>query len=191
MKNGANGTNGSKGDTGLTGATGSQGVKGDTGLTGSSGAAGGTGATGSAGAAGISSAQWVTLTPFSLSSASALGESVWVNFGSAAENGSFIFQIILDGTFSGPNPSNLSIGLEIASVGSSTAFHSQIFSTDTTNLVNGAFGRHIQFQIMGTITSVATSNLLHVRVIDMNSSISTAILTFSGSALITKVGSIG
>ena len=201
--NGTNGTNGAKGDPGVAGsngtngvdgidgAAGSQGVKGETGLTGSSGPQGGVGATGNQGTAGISSAQWVTLNSFSLSSASALGESEWVNVGSIATEGSYTFQIILDGTFSVSNPSNLSIGLTISPVGSSTSYHFRSMSTDTFNLVNGAYGRHIQFLIIGTITSAATSNLLHLQVIDSNSSIETAILTFNGSALITKVGSIG
>jgi hypothetical protein len=115
----------------------------------------------------------------------------WVNFGVATTDGSYTFQIILDGTFSGTIPGNLEIGLEVKAVGAATNMNTQIMSTDTTNFLNGSAGRRIQFIVIGTITSVATSTLLEARVIDMRGNISTAILSFSGSALITKVGSIG
>ena len=185
---GTNGVDGSKGDTGLTGSTGSQGVKGDTGLTGSSGATGGTGATG---AAGISNAQWVAVPVIRLTSESPVEGTPWVNFGVASADGSYTFQIILDGTFSGTTPGTLSIGLEITAVGAATNMNTQIMASDATNFVNGTSARRIQFIVFGTITSAATSTLLHARVIDMRGNISGSILSFNGYALITKVGSIG
>ena len=188
---GTNGVNGSKGDAGLAGVKGDQGIqgiKGDTGLTGSSGAAGGTGATG---AAGISNAQWVAVPVIRLTNASPVEGTPWVNFGVASADGSYTFQIILDGTFSGTTPGALSIGLEITAVGAATNMNTKIMASDATNFVNGTSARRIQFIVFGTITSVATSTLLQARVIDMNGNISGSILSFNGNALITKVGSIG
>ena len=188
---GTNGVDGSKGDTGLAGAkgdTGIQGVKGDTGLTGSSGSQG---ATGSAGAAGISSAQWVAMPLMTLASDSPDGSTPWVNFGFASADGSFTFQIILDGTLSGTPPTLLSIKLEVQAGGVASNMNLQIMCSDGTSFVNGSAGRRIQFVAIGTITSTATSTLLKARVSDMKGNISGLILSFNGTALITKVGSIG
>ena len=188
---GTNGVDGSKGDTGLAGAKGDQGiqgVKGDTGLTGSSGSQG---ATGSAGAAGISSAQWVPIPLMTLASDSPGGSTPWVNFGVASTEGSFTFQIILDGTLSGTPPTTLSIKLEVAAADTATNMNVQIMCSDGISFVNGSTGRRIQFVAFGTITSTATSTLLKARVSDMKSNISGLILSFNGTALITKVGSIG
>ena len=188
---GTNGINGSKGDAGIAGVKGDQGIqgiKGDTGLTGSSGAAGGTGATG---AAGISNAQWVAVPVIRLTSESPVEGTPWVNFGVALVDGSYTFQIILDGTFSPITSAILSIALEITAVGAATNMHTQIMASDATNFVNGSSARRIQFIVFGTITSAATSTLLQARVIDMKGNISTSILSFNGTALITKVGSIG
>ena len=188
---GTNGVDGSKGDTGLAGAkgdTGIQGVKGDTGLTGSSGSQG---ATGSAGAAGISSAQWVAMPLMTLASDSLDGSTPWVNFGVASADGSFTFQIILDGTLSGTPPTLLSIKLEVEAAGVASNMNLQIMCSDGTSFVNGSAGRRIQFVAFGTITSTATSTLLKARVSDMKGNISGLILSFNGTALITKVGSIG
>ena len=188
---GTNGVDGSKGDTGLAGAkgdTGIQGIKGDTGLTGSSGSQG---ATGSAGAAGISSAQWVAMPLMTLASDSPDGSTPWVNFGVASADGSFTFQIILDGTLSGTPPTLLSIKLEVEAAGVASNMNLQIMCSDGTSFVNGSAGRRIQFVAFGTITSTATSTLLKARVSDMKGNISGLILSFNGTALITKVGSIG
>ena len=188
---GTNGVDGSKGDAGLAGAkgdTGIQGVKGDTGLTGSSGSQG---ATGSAGAAGISSAQWVAMPLMTLASDSPDGSTPWVNFGVASADGSFTFQIILDGTLSGTPPTLLSIKLEVQAGGVASDMNLQIMCTDGISFVNGSAGRRIQYVAFGTITSAATSTLLKARVSDMKGNISGLILSFNGTALITKVGSIG
>ena len=188
---GTNGVDGSKGDAGLAGAKGDQGIqglKGDTGLTGSSGSQG---ATGSAGAAGISSAQWVAMPLMTLASDSPDGSTPWVNFGVASADGSFTFQIILDGTLSGTPPTTLSIKLEVEAAGVASNMNLQIMCTDGISFVNGSTGRRIQYVAFGTITSTATSTLLKARVSDMKGNISGLILSFNGTALITKVGSIG
>jgi hypothetical protein len=188
---GTNGVDGSKGDTGLAGAKGDQGiqgVKGDTGLTGSSGSQG---ATGSTGAAGISSAQWVAIPLMTLASDSVGGSTPWVNFGVALADGSYAFQMLLDGTISGTAPTYLSIKLEVDAGGTATNMNVQVMCTDGISFVNGSSGRRIQFMAIGTITSTATSTLLRARVSDMKSNISGLIFSFNGTALITKVGSIG
>lgn len=188
---GINGVDGAKGDAGATGPagpTGSVGAKGDTGSTGATGNAG---TNGSNGAAGISNAYWVTVPTLRLSSSGSMQITSWVNFGSAIDAGSYTFQIILDGTFSTTNTSVLNVGIEIAAGDSSTFFHSQIMESDSDSFVGGLGGRHIQFMVFGTITSVATSTLLKIRAIDLLGNTAPGTLSIDGSALISKVGSIG
>ena len=180
--NGVDGTPGAKGDTGLTGGVGTAGTNGTNGVDGTPG---------SAGAAGISNAYWVALPSVSISAATVGGMTDWINFGAAPEAGSFIYEMILDGTFSGPDPVDLAISFQVLAAGVATSFHSRVLSSDATNFINGTQGRHIQFLVMGTIASTATSSLLRFRFVDVYGTISTATLTFSGNALITKVGSIG
>ena len=126
-----------------------------------------------------------------LTSESPVDGTPWVNFGVALVDGSYTFQIILDGTFSPATSAILSIALEITAVGAATNMNTQIMASDATNFLNGSSARRIQFIVFGTITSAATSTLLQARVIDMRGNISTSILSFNGTALITKVGSIG
>ena len=126
-----------------------------------------------------------------LASDSPDGSTPWANFGIASTGGSFTFQIILDGTLSGTPPTTLSIKLEVEAVGVATNMNLQIMCTDGISFVNGSTGRRIQFVAFGTITSTATSTLLKARVSDMKGNISGLILSFNGTALITKVGSIG
>jgi hypothetical protein len=188
---GTDGTDGTPGAKGADGSDGSPGTNGTNGTNGVDGAPGAKGADGSNGAPGISNAYWVALPSVSISAATVGGITDWLNFGAAPEAGSFIFEIILDGTFSGTDPIDLAISFQVLAAGFATSFHSQVLSSDAINFVNGTPGRHIQFLVTGTITSIATSSLLRFRVADVNGSISTATLTFRGNALITKVGSIG
>ena len=185
---GVDGAPGAKGNDGIDGAPGTNGTNGTNGVDGTNGT---NGVDGTPGAAGITNAYWVALPAVSLSAASVGGVTSWTNFGTAPVGGSFTFEIILDGTFSAGDPTNLAISIQVAGVGVTTTFHTQVLSSDATNFVNGAGGRHIQFLVLGSITSAATSSLVHFRFFDVNGSISTAVLTFSGSAVITKVGSIG
>ena len=188
---GVNGTNGFNGNDGAPGAKGSDGTNGAPGTSGTNGTNGVDGTPGSAGAAGISNAYWVALPSVSISAATVGGMTDWINFGAAPEAGSFIYEMILDGTFSGPDPVDLAISFQVLAAGVATSFHSRVLSSDATNFINGTQGRHIQFLVMGTIASTATSSLLRFRFVDVYGTISTATLTFSGNALITKVGSIG
>jgi hypothetical protein len=126
-----------------------------------------------------------------LASDSPDGSTPWVNFGVASADGSFTFQIILDGTLSGTPPTLLSIKLEVQAGGVASNMNLQIMCTDGISFVNGSAGRRIQYVAFGTITSAATSTLLKARVSDMKGNISGLILSFNGTALITKVGSIG
>ncbi|MEI7540281.1 MAG: hypothetical protein WCJ89_02240 [Actinomycetes bacterium] len=200
---GINGVDGTKGDTGATGpagptgsvgAKGADGTNGTVGLkgdTGSTGATGNAGTNGSNGAAGISNAYWVTVPTLRLSSSGSMQITSWANFGSAIDAGSYTFQIILDGTFSTTNTSVLNVGIEIAAGDASTFFHSQVMESDSDSFVGGLGGRHIQFMVFGTITSVSTTTLLKIRAVDLLGNTAPGTLSIDGSALISKVGSIG
>ena len=127
-----------------------------------------------------------------LSSSDSTQITSWMNFGSTSEAGSYTFQVILDGTFSTVNTNVLSVGIEISAGGANTFFHSQIMESDGSCFVNGVEGRHIQFIAIGTITtSAGAPNLLKVRAFDMIGNTAPGTLSIEGSALITKVGSIG
>ena len=67
----------------------------------------------------------------------------------------------------------------------------RVFSSDSTSFINGFGGRHYQFLIMGTIVSGAATTSLTLRAIDLYGSTSGNALSFTGKALINKVGSIG
>ena len=184
---GAAGITGAKGDTGLTGAAGTPGVKGDTGLTGSAGAAGGTGDTGSAG---ISNSYFVDIQQWTLSTASSSGTSDSSSFGTLASGGSYTFTIMLDGTFSPATANSMNIGMQVVSSVTPASMQYRVFSSDSATFINAIGGRHYQFLVMGTIVCGAGTTSLTLRAVDQYGATSGNMLSFTGKALINKVGSI-
>jgi hypothetical protein len=187
---GSVGATGAKGDTGLTGATGAAGAtggKGDTGLTGGKGDAGTAGAKGDAGAAGISNSYYVSTGDWSLSSGTSMGAMDSNQFGSLPA-GTYTFQILVDGTFSGAFLNAVSIGMTLIATNGTPDY--QVFTSDATAYINGTGGRHIQFLIIGTLTCSGTATFaLHA--VDAIGTTGSTTLRFSGRALFNKVGSIG
>ena len=194
--NGAAGTQGLKGDTGLTGTqgtkgdtglTGSQGVQGDTGTAGSQGVQGDTGTAGAPGAAGISVSYYVDLGTWALSTNVNVGTSdsnIFVTLGV----GSYTFEILVDGTFSPDTSAAMAIGMQVITSAGTLDF--RVFASDAAAFINNYGNRHYQFLIIGKIVCTGVSTL-KMRAVDQHGATDTNLLTFTGRALINKVGSIG
>ena len=190
---GTNGVDGSKGDAGLAGAkgdTGIQGVKGDTGLTGSSGSQG---ATGSAGAAGISSAQWVVLNSTTLNTTSG-GRSIdIVSTAALSADSNYIFEVMVIGLVPVGNTEALFIGgtICIGPSGDCVAIPNQYsIASNSESFANGVNSKQFGIRMMGTYSNASGTPLFGVTIsIQTGSALSS--ISFSGRALITKVGSIG
>jgi len=190
---GTNGVDGSKGDAGLAGAkgdTGIQGVKGDTGLTGSSGSQG---ATGSAGAAGISSAQWVVLSSKALVTTSG-GRSIdIISTASLSADSSYTFEVMVNGLVPVGNTEDLFIGgtISVCTAGDCVPITNQYcIASNSESYANGIKSKHFGIRIMGAYTNVSGTPFFGVNINIQTASLLSSI-SFSGTALITKVGSIG
>ena len=190
---GTNGVDGSKGDTGLAGAkgdTGIQGVKGDTGLTGSSGSQGATGATG---AAGISSAQWVVLSSKALVTTSG-GRSIdIISTASLSADSSYTFEVMVNGLVPVGNTEDLFIGgtISVCTAGDCVPITNQYcIASNSESYANGIKSKHFGIRIMGAYTNASGTPLFGVNINIQTASLLSSI-SFSGTALITKVGSIG
>jgi hypothetical protein len=190
------GAQGVKGDTGLTGTAGSQGVKGDAGLTGGQGLKGDTGTagaqgvkgdTGTTGAAGVSVSYFVDLGTWALRTNQSVGTSESNAFGNL-NTGSYTFEILVDGTFSPNSTADMTIGMQVIASGGSMDF--QVFTSDATTYINTLDQRHYQFMIIGKIVCTSTTTL-SLRATDKRGLTSGNMLSFTGKALINKVGSIG
>ena len=190
---GTNGVDGSKGDTGLAGAKGdqgAQGIKGDTGLTGSSGSQG---ATGSAGAAGISGAQWVVLSSKALVTTSG-GRSIdIISTASLSADSSYTFEVMVNGLVPVGNTEDLFIGgtISVCTVGDCVPITNQYcIASNSESYANGIKSKHFGIRIMGAYTNASGTPFFGVNINIQTASLLSSI-SFSGTALITKVGSIG
>ena len=190
---GTNGVDGSKGDAGLAGSkgdTGIQGVKGDTGLTGSSGSQG---ATGSAGAAGISNARWVVLSSTTLVTTLS-GRSIdIISTASLSVDSSYTFEVMLNGLVPVGNTENLFIGgtISVCTGGDCVPIPNQYcIASNSESYANGIKSKHFGIRIMGAFTNASGTPLFGVNINIQTASLLSSI-SFSGTALITKVGSIG
>ena len=175
---GAQGIQGIKGDTGATGAQGIQGVKGDTGAT---------GATGAAGTSASSISYFVDIPSWMLSTNQNLGTSESSNFISL-ETGSYTFTIMVDGTFAPESLDQTYVGMQLVASGGSLSY--QVFASDSHAFINGLGRRHYEFMMIGKIVCSSTTTL-KLRAVDQYGATSLNLLTFSGKALVNKVGSIG
>jgi hypothetical protein len=191
---GTNGTAGSIGATGATGATGSNGTNGTAGAigaTGPTGAAGSIGATGPTGPAGVSNSFFIDIQQWTLSTGSNLGVSDSSAFGTLVSGASYTFEIMLDGTFSPGTATAMMIGMQLIPSVTPTSIQYRVFASDSTTFINGFGGRHYQFVIMGTIVCASSLTTLTLRAVDQYGSTRVNALSFTGKALLNKVGAIG
>ena len=181
---GAAGTNGTNGINGVDGAAGAAGTPGSPGTPGTPGGKGDTGLTG---ADGVSVSYYVSTGTISLTKSTSMGATDSAPFGSLPA-GTYTFEILVDGVFSTDFISPASFGMQLISTNGTPDY--RVFSSDTTAFINGEGGRHIQFLIIGKLVCTGTATLkLHA--IDQNGVTGSTLLTFTGRALINKVGSIG
>jgi len=210
--NGTNGTNGLKGDTGATGPDGIQGIQGDAGVVGGQGIQGiqgsggnpgvdGTngsqgiqgiqGIKGDTGNAGISKSSFVEIGQTFVSTADVGGATSWTPVASIDSGGSYTFEIIYDGVFSIDTfETKIRLGLTLGATSSTTTFIYRVFASDSVAYLDLSGGRHYQFLVIGVIVT-ATSNGLRLKIIDQLGLTGGVIISFTGNALINKVGSIG
>ena len=181
---GAAGTQGIKGDAGTTGI---QGTKGDAGTTGTQGVQGETGTAGAPGAAGISVSYYVDLGTWALSTNQNIGTSDSNTFITLAV-GSYTFEILVDGTFSPDTATPMTIGMQVVTSAGTLDF--RVFASDSAAYINSYGSRHYQFLIIGKIVCTGVTTL-KMRAIDQYGATDNNLLTFTGRALINKVGSIG
>ena len=185
---GANGVAGVAGAVGVAGANGIAGVAGAVGVAGANGIAGATGATG---AAGISNSYFVDIQQWTLSTSVNSGTSDSTQFGTLIGNGSYSFEIVLDGTFSPGTATLMSIGMQLIASVTPVSLQYRVFTSDSTSYINSVGGRHYQFLIIGTIVCSASTTSLTLRAFDQYGATASNMLSFSGKVLINKVGAIG
>jgi hypothetical protein len=104
------------------------------------------------------------------------------------ETGSYTFSISVDGTFAPETAVAMYIGMQVIASGGNMDF--QVFTSDATTYINTLDQRHYQFMIIGKIVCTSATTL-KLRATDKRGLTSGNMLSFTGRALINKVGSIG
>ena len=187
---GATGSAGAAGVAGAKGETGTQGIQGAKGDSGTQGIQGVKGETGTAGAAGTSESSisyLVNLANWMIATNQKPGTSDSGTF-VTLEAGSYTFNIAVDGTFAPETAVAMYIGMQV--IASAGSMEYQVFSSDAITFINDLDQRHYQFMIIGRIVCTS-STTLKLRATDKRGLTSGNMLSFTGKALINKVGSIG
>ena len=181
---GVQGVQGTKGDTGATGATGAQGP---TGAPGSQGAPGSVGATGPAGDPGISYVKWATV-PEATLAITAVGNSTSHTFFTADSTGNYTFEIIVLGVARFDD--NVKLSAEIV-IGNSAIPNQFAIASDAESGANGMLGRQYGLTVIGAARDVSQGTIFAIRITNRALVSGGTPITFSGRALINKVGTIG
>jgi hypothetical protein len=187
---GTPGVAGAKGDAGATGATGAKGDAGVAGAKGETGTTGGKGDTGGAGAqgvAGISVAKFVTLPETILATGVDGGTSSNIFF-TADSIGNYTFEVLVSGLVLFDNQMKLYAEIVTGDMAIGNQF---TVASDSISGVNQLSGRQYGFRIIGTAANVALGTSFSVKVGIVNAVLPTKNITFTGRALVNKVGSIG
>ena len=184
---GETGTTGAKGDAGATGAKGDPGVAGAKGETGTTGGKGDTGGAGAQGVAGISVAKFVTLPETILATGVDGGTSSNIFF-TADSIGNYTFEVLVSGLVLFDNQMKLYAEIVTGDMAIGNQF---TVASDSISGVNQLSGRQYGFRIIGTAANVALGTSFSVKVGIVNAVLPTKNITFTGRALVNKVGSIG
>jgi len=184
---GATGATGAKGDAGATGAKGDPGVAGAKGETGTTGGKGDTGGAGAQGVAGISVAKFVTLPETILATGVDGGTSSNIFF-TADSIGNYTFEVLVSGLVLFDNQMKLYAEIVTGDMAIGNQF---TVASDSISGVNQLSGRQYGFRIIGTAANVALGTSFSVKVGIVNAVLPTKNITFTGRALVNKVGSIG
>ena len=187
---GTSGVAGAKGDAGtqgIQGLTGLTGAKGDTGTTGSQGAKGDTGGTGAQGVTGISVAKFVTLPSATL--AITTGDNATSQtFFTADTDGNYTFEVIVAGVVNSSDSFNLNA--EIV-VGNSAITNQFAIAASANSFANKISGRQYGFTVIGAVANVSAGAIFALRITNEFPVSGGTSITFTGRALVNKVGSIG
>ena len=184
---GTHGVAGAKGDAGATGAKGDPGVAGAKGETGTTGGKGDTGGAGAQGVAGISVAKFVTLPETILATGVDGGTSSNIFF-TADSIGNYTFEVLVSGLVLFDNQMKLYAEIVTGDMAIGNQF---TVASDSISGVNQLSGRQYGFRIIGTAANVALGTSFSVKVGIVNAVLPTKNITFTGRALVNKVGSIG
>ena len=178
------GATGAKGDPGVAGAKGDAGAKGETGTTGGKGDTGGTGAQG---VAGISVAKFVTLPSATL--AITTGDNATSQtFFTADTDGNYTFEVIVAGVVNSSDSFNLNA--EIV-VGNSAITNQFAIAASANSFANKISGRQYGFTVIGAVANVSAGAIFALRITNEFPVSGGTSITFTGRALVNKVGSIG
>ena len=181
------GVAGAKGDAGATGAKGDPGVAGAKGETGTTGGKGDTGGAGAQGVAGISVAKFATLPETILATGVDGGTSSNIFF-TADSIGNYTFEVLVSGLVLFDNQMKLYAEIVAGDMAIGNQF---TVASDSISGVNQLSGRQYGFRIIGTAANVALGTSFSVKVGIVNAVLPTKNITFTGRALVNKVGSIG
>jgi hypothetical protein len=181
------GATGAKGDAGATGAKGDPGVAGAKGETGTTGGKGDTGGAGAQGVAGISVAKFVTL-PETILATGVDGGTSSNTFFTADSIGNYTFEVLVSGLVLFDNQMKLYAEIVAGDMAIGNQF---TVASDSISGVNQLSGRQYGFRIIGTAANVALGTSFSVKVGIVNAVLPTKNITFTGRALVNKVGSIG
>jgi len=184
---GATGVSGVAGSIGVTGAVGATGAKGDTGLTGTKGDAGAAGAKGDAGADGISNTKFIIFNNISINTGTS-GISGTSTFLTTTDAGNYEFQILISGEVGQTN--DLNFAAEIFTQAGLIANQFSV-SSAAPIIFFGSPGRRFSLVVTGVAANVEIGTVFGVRVTLATATTPAYVVSFSGRALINKVGSIG
>ena len=187
---GVAGAKGDAGATGLAGAVGTAGTPGVAGAKGDAGVAGvkgDTGGTGAQGVAGISVAKFATLPETILATGVDGGTSSNIFF-TADSIGNYTFEVLVSGLVLFDNQMKLYAEIVAGDMAIGNQF---TVASDSISGVNQLSGRQYGFRIIGTAANVALGTSFSVKVGIVNAVLPTKNITFTGRALVNKVGSIG
>jgi hypothetical protein len=185
------GATGARGEVGATGATGPAGARGEVGAQGPAGARGEIGAPGSTGAQGPAGAPGVSYTKFAtvpniVLATGSEGNSNSGVFFTAPTTGSYTFEVLVSGVISVGNQFRLYAEITSGSMSIGNQF---AVASDSNSGVNGYSGRQYGFRIIGAMADVSAGTTFSIKIGTLTA-VDTSI-TFSGRALVNKVGSIG
>jgi hypothetical protein len=190
---GAKGDSGAQGSQGATGSAGSPGVagaKGDTGtqgIQGIQGVKGDTGTTGAQGDSGASAVKFATVPAGTLAITTA-GNSISQTFFTAETAGNYTFEVIVVGIANFSETFRLNAEIVI---GNSAIVNQFAIAADANSYANRVLGRQYGFTVIGAAADVSAGAIFSLRITNQVALSGGTPISFSGRALVTKVGTIG
>ena len=184
---GETGAQGSQGASGGAGAPGVAGAKGDTGAQGIQGVKGDTGTTGAQGDSGASAVKFATVPSGTLAITTA-GNSISQTFFTAETAGNYTFEVIVVGIANFSETFRLNAEIVI---GNSAIVNQFAIAADANSYANRVLGRQYGFTVIGAAADVSAGAIFSLRITNQVALSGGTPISFTGRALVTKVGTIG